>query len=146
MTRGIPSAQAPVRVGLMLVGLALGAWGMGGCAAHRATVVEHGRTEAGLITMDASARRNLSVLEHRCRRDRLGRLSVLMRFGNTSGEAFLAWVRVRFRDRDGTWEQGADRADDQKFPPGESVMECTSYSQNAVGYEVQIRSRRFFLW
>jgi len=146
MTRGISSTEGPVRVALILVGLAVGACGMGGCAAHRPTVVEHARTEAGVLTMDASARRNLSVLEHRCRRDRLGRLSVLVRFGNTSGQAFLAWVCVRFRDRNGTWEEGADRADAQEFPPGESVMECTSYSQNAVGYEVEIRSRRFFLW
>jgi hypothetical protein len=96
--------------------------------------------------MDCATRRRLQLVSHTSRRDSRGHMVVSLRFLNASEEPYRARVRVAFRDAAGTLEPGADAVDQHRFPPGQSMLEWTSYRPEASGYVVRVEGAGLLPW
>ncbi|MFO8009085.1 MAG: hypothetical protein R6V05_15275 [Candidatus Brocadiia bacterium] len=100
----------------------------------------------GTVEMDWVTRRHLRIVRHTWRRDPGGRLVAGVVFRNVRQEDYLAEVRVVFRDSEGKAEVGPAPPDTQRFPPGETRIEWTSYRPEAAEYCIELSSARAFQW
>ncbi len=133
------------RVTLRL-GLALAALWAGGCALLAPQPSVHRQTDAGTVEMDWVTRRHLRIVRHAWRRDPGDRLVASVVFRNVREDEYLAEICTAFRDAEGEAEVGPAPADTQRFPPGETRIEWSSYSADAAEYRIDVSSGRAFQW
>ncbi len=131
---------------LALTMLAVGAGGAGGCALLAPQPGPQVRTAAGEVRMDWRSRRNLRVLQHRYWRQARGHLAVAVEFENFSAEVYVADLQVRFSDAHGVLDRWSQQTQERRFPPGRTALEWTSYTPEAAGYVVEVRSARLLQW
>ena len=121
--------------------LALVSIAVSGCAGWSGGRSASAATPYGEVRMlDRPTRAHMRVLEQKVEFTVEKRLVVSVRWLNRARKLYRSEIRVAFFDAQGLSEKEAFTWDLQSFPPGECMIEWTSYTREAVRYRIEVRS------
>ena len=121
--------------------LALVPVAVSGCAQWNGERSARAATPHGDVRMlDRPTRAHMHVVEQKVEFTAERRLVVSVRWLNRARKLYRSEIRVGFFDAQDLPERGAFTWDLQSFPPGECMIEWTSYTRDAVRYRIEVRS------